>query len=295
MTRRTRLLAVALAVVQVVVLGVASSTAARRWVAAPLDDGDAYVLLVLGSDEGPPRGGSARSGRADGFHLLVVDARRTHVSILSFPRDSWVEVPGLGRTKINASLTRGPEAAVATAEGVTGLRVDDWILTGFHGLIAAVDELGGVTVDVEQRLYDPVGASSDLQPGTQVLDGWQALTYVRDRKSRPDGDIGRTASHARLLQSAHRQVRADGADAADVMRLVSLVRRHAETSVPAGRMVRLTALALTIPPEQVVRRVVPGQVGSAGAASVIHLTPAAEALFAQLRETGRLDGGDDQP
>ncbi|MBW3657403.1 MAG: LCP family protein [Actinobacteria bacterium] len=292
MTGPARRLALALAVLQVVVLAAASATAARRWVAAPLDGDDAYVLLVLGSDEGPPRPGSARTGRADGFHLLVVAPAHDAVSILSFPRDSYVAVPGAGRTKINASLVRGPETALATAELVSGLEVDDWILTGFHGLIAAVDELGGVTVDVEQRLYDPVGASSDLQPGVQRLDGWQALTYTRDRKSRSDGDIGRTESHARLLQAGHEQVRAEVAGAADLMRLVSLIRRHTESSIPADRLVRLTALALEIPPAQVVRQVVPGRIGSAGGASVIHLTPAAEALFAQLRLTGRLAAGD---
>lgn len=291
MTSRRRLAVLALALVQVLVLAGASATAARRWVAAPLDDGDAYVLLVLGSDEGPPRAGSARTGRADGFHLLVVDADRTSVSILSFPRDAWVEVPGLGRTKINASLTRGPEAAVATVEGTTGLTVDDWILTGFHGYIAAVDELGGLTIDVEQRLHDPVGASSDLRPGVQTLTGWEALTYVRDRRSRSNGDVGRAESHARVLQAAHRQVRGSGPSATEVVRLAGVIRRHSETSIPPARLLRLTALALTIPPEQVTRRIVPGQIGTAGAASVIRLTPAAEELFGQLRTTGRLDVG----
>lgn len=295
MTRCTRALTLLLAVAQVLVLGAATATAARRWLAAPLDGDDAYVLLVLGSDEGPPRGGSASTGRADGFHLLVVSPDRTAVSILSFPRDSYVPVPGLGRTKINASLTRGPEAAVATAEGATGLRVDDWIVTGFHGFIAAVDEFGGLTIDVEERLYDPVGASSDLQPGVQTLTGWQALTYVRDRKSRGNGDIGRSESHARVLQAAHAQARAAGPSAADVVHLAGLVRRHSETSITPSRLLRLTALALSIPPADVTRRVVPGQVGVAGSASVIRLTPAAEELFDQLRETGRLRSGDALP
>lgn len=289
MNRRTRVVATVLAAVQVVVLAAATATAARRYVAAPLDDHDAYVLLVLGSDEGPPRAGTALRGRADGFHLLVVDADRSAVSILSFPRDSWVEVPGVGRAKINTALTRGPETAAATAEAVTGLDVDDWIVTGFHGLIAAVDELGGLTIDVEQRLHDPVGASSDLQPGVQHLDGWQTLTYTRDRKSRPDGDIGRSESHARVLQAAHAQLTADGASAADVARLVSIVRRHTATSISTPRLFQLTALALTLPPEAITRRVVPGEVGRAGAASVIRLTAGAEALFADLRDDGLLE------
>jgi LCP family protein required for cell wall assembly len=289
MSHRTRLLAVVLAVAQVAVLSVATATAARRWLAAPLDADDAYVVLVLGSDAGPPRGGSAETGRADGFHLVVVDADRTTVSILSFPRDSYVEVPGVGRTKINASLVRGPETAVATAEQVTGLDVDDWILTGFHGFIAAIDELGGLSIDVEQRLHDPVGASSDLQPGRQTLTGWQALTYTRDRKSRPDGDFGRAESHARALQAAHAQLVGEAPDVARIMEVVGTLRRHTDTSIRPSRLIRLVALAMTIAPDDVVRARVPGRVGQAGAASVVHLTDGAQELFRDLREDGVLD------
>lgn len=278
-----------LLVAQLAILTVATATASRRFVSAPLDGDDPYVLLVLGSDAGPPRSGSADTGRADGFHLVVLDGTREHVSILSFPRDSYVEIPGMGRTKINASLTRGPDTAVATAEKLTGIAVDDWIVTGFHGFIAAVDELGGVTVDVEERLYDPAGSSSDLQPGPQELDGWQALTYTRDRKSRSNGDFGRAESHARFLQALHRQIRAEGPDAARLVELVSTLRRHTATSIPADRLFRLAGLAVDIDPANVTRVNVPGRVGTAGAASVVRLTPEAEGLFADLREDGRLD------
>jgi LCP family protein required for cell wall assembly len=289
-SRRLRWAAALLAVVQVVVLGTATATAARRWLAAPLDGDDPYVLLVLGSDEGPPRAGRARTGRADGFHLVVVDAGRTRVSILSLPRDSLVDVPGVGRTRINTSLTRGPETAVATAERLTGLEVDDWILTGFHGFIAAVDALGGLQIDVEQRLYDPGGASTDLQPGPQRLSGWQALAYTRDRMSRPGGDRARAESHARALQALHAQVRAEAPDAARLAELVGILRRHTETSIPPHRLFRLAGLALTIDPADVTRARVPGTDGrSSGGAAILRLTPEAEQLFADLRDDGVLD------
>lgn len=290
MSRRPRLAVLALALAQVLVLTAGTATAARRWLAAPLDGDDAYVLLVLGSDQGPPRAGAARTGRADGFHLLVVDATRTRVSILSFPRDSYVEVPGAGRRKINASLTRGPEAAVATAEKLTGLEVDDWILTGFHGLIAAVDELGGLELEVEQRLYDPTGASTDLHPGRQRLSGWQTLAYTRDRNSRASGDFGRTESHARVLQAAHAQLRGEAPDAARIAALVGILRRHTETSIRPGRLFRLAGVALTIAPEDVVRVRAPGRNGRAGEAAVVHLDAAADELFDDLRRHGVLDG-----
>lgn len=289
MSRRVRWAALLLAVAQVAVLSAATATAGRRWLAAPLDGDDPYVLLVLGSDAGPPRPGAARTGRADGFHLVVVDAARTHVSILSFPRDSYVDVPGVGTTKINTSLTRGPDTAVATAEQLTGLDVDDWLLTGFHGFMAAVDELGGLEIDVEERLYDPEGASSDLHPGFQTLSGWQALAYTRDRMSRAGGDRGRTESHARVMQALHTQLRGEGPDAARIAELVSVVRRHTDTSIPPQQLFRLAGLALSIEPGAITRARVPGADGRAGQASVMRLTPDAHELFTDLREDGVLD------
>ncbi len=197
-------------------------------------------------------------------------------------------MPGFGRTKINASLVHGPDNAVATAEALTGIHVDDWILTGFHGFIAGIDELGGLQIDVEERLYDPSGSSSDLQPGPQRLAGWQTLAYARDRHSRRTGDIGRTAGHGRVLAAAQAQLQAEGPDAARIAEIVSIVRRHTETSIPAHRLIRLVALAMTIAPEDVSRAVVPGRDGRAGSASVMRLGDAAEQLFADLRDDGRL-------
>ena len=180
-----------LVLAQVLVLAGASVAAVARWVALPLADDGYYALLVMGSDQGPPRSGSVLDGRADAIHLVVVDEAREHVSIISFPRDSYVPVRGMGTTKINAMLTRGADNAVGTIEDLTGIHIDDWIVTGFDAVIIGVDEFGGVEVDVEQRLHDSA-SNSDLQPGVQRLSGWKTLAYSRDRHSRPDGDIGRS-------------------------------------------------------------------------------------------------------
>lgn len=283
----------ALALVQVLLLGVSSVVGATRWLAAPLDD-DMYVLLVMGSDQGPPRGGAVTNGRADGFHLLVVAPDHEHVSILSFPRDSWVDVPGIGRTKINASLTLGPENAVATAEHLTGLDVDDWIITGFHGLIAAVDELGGVEVEVQERLYDPSGSSSNLYPGVQTLEGWQALAFARDRHSRRGGDFGRSEAHARFLQAIHAQLFGEAPGPARLAELVSILRRHTVTSMSTARMFRLAALAMRIDPDQLHRRRMPGYATStSGGASIVRLTDEIYDVFEDVREDGILGHADD--
>ena len=286
MTRRLTVLA--LAALQVVLLVSASAVAASRFIAAPLDDG-AYVLLVMGSDSGPPRPGTAATGRADAIQLVVVPEDRSSVSILSIPRDSWVPVRGHGNTKLNAGLTKGPEAMAGTIEDLTGLEVDDWILTGFDGFVSLIDTLGGVQVDVEQRLNDRKGAHSYLHPGPQTLTGTQALAYTRDRKSRADGDLGRNRAQARVLRDLHAQlVGDDGLGVRGIVELAAILRQHTQSSIPPGRLLKLAALAAGISPDRVALEQANARVGTAGRASVVYLTDAAHAAFRDLRETGRL-------
>ncbi len=277
-----------LALVQVLLLSVGVLWASARHVAVPLDDDDAYVLLVLGSDEGPPRNGSGLSGRADGFHLLIVAPDRQHVSILSFPRDTWVSVPGLGNSKINGALTLGPDTAVATAEAVSGLHVDDWIVTTFNGFMTGVDLLGGVDIDVETRLRD-AASGSDFQPGPQVLSGSKALAYVRDRKSRAGGDLDRSESHARFLQAIHSQLVAEAPSPARLAELVGHLVRSTESSISTTRLFALASMAMQIPPENVARRRLDAQIGTAGAASVVRLTGTARATLDNVLDNGMLD------
>lgn len=277
-----------LAVAQALLLTAGGALAAKRWVAAPLDGDDDYVLAVIGSDAGPPRSGSALTGRADAIHLVVVPADRSTVSIVSIPRDAYVPVRGYGTTKINAGLTKGPDAMVGTLEDLTGLDIDDWMVTSFNGLKKGIDALGGLDIDVEQRLHDPKGAHSDLRPGQQVLDGTQALAYSRDRKSRSDGDFGRNRAQAKVLQALHAQLASEVTGPDDLLRLAAVARRNTVSSVPPDRLVRLAALAATIPPDRVAREQADGYATMAGRASVVRLTDRAMATFRDVREDGIL-------
>lgn len=287
MTRR--LLLIALVLAQVLALGAGSVVASQRLLAAPLDGDDMYVLAVLGSDAGPPRKGRAVTGRADAIQLVVIPADRSSVSIISIPRDSYVPVRGFGRTKINAGLTKGPEAMVGTLEDLTGLEIDDWMVTGFRGFTTLVDAVGGVEVDVERRLNDPRGAHSNLQAGVQTLDGDQALAYTRDRKSRPDGDFGRNRAQAKMLQAFHAELVSEARSPVDLAWLAATVRRTTASSIPPDRLLKLAALATTIPAEHVALEQADGYATMAGKASVVKLTSEAHATFADVREDGVLE------
>ncbi len=278
--RRPLLLVLAALLVAATVPAAAIQLASR-----PLDD-DRYTLLVMGSDMGPWRPGSVLGGRADAMHLVsVVPSSRT-VSILSFPRDSYVAVPGMGSTRINASLTRGPDTAVATVEGLTGIEIDDWIVTGMSAFVRGVDEFGGVEMDVPQRVRVD---NNVVDPGLQRLDGTGSLVYGRDRKSRSDGDFGRNRAQAEVLAAMHAEVLARDPSPVELAGLVRDLRRYTVTSITPGRMAVLAGLAMEIDPADVVRRQASGRNANRGGAAVVVLTGEAEALIADLRDDGMFE------
>lgn len=277
MSRRVLALLAVAAMAASVVPAIAFELAGR-----PLDD-DHYTVLVMGSDLGPWRSGSVLGGRADALHLVSVVPSQGQVSILSFPRDSYVPVPGMGTTRINAALTQGPDTAVATVEGLTGVEIDDWIVTGMLAFHNGVSTFGGVEIDVPQRLRVD---DNVVEPGNQRLDGPQALIYARDRKSRSDGDFGRNQAQAVVLAALHAELVARNPSPAEITTIIRDLRRHTVSSIPAARMPILAKVALDIDPANVVRRQAPGVNSNRGGAAVVVLTDGANALFADLRDDG---------
>lgn len=286
--RPRRALVLALAAAQVALLIGGAAASARFVLTAPLDAEDPYVFLALGSDEGPPREGTAFTGRSDGTHLIVVAPDRTQVTVLSFPRDIWVRVPGHRWDRINKALeVGGPERSVQTIEQVTGLTVDDWAVTNFDAFITAIDEIGGLQITVEQRLRDRFSATN-LQPGPQRLSGFDALAYTRDRKSRSGGDFARSAAHGRVLAALHAQIVAEAPSPSRLLHLLATFEKTTVSSLTPERLVRVAGLMLQIPPEAVRLEPVPAYITSVGAASVAKMTSAAPRIFADLRQDGKL-------
>lgn len=291
---KTRIFVLALAIVAA--MPVVGQAFVNTWVESLVADG-AYHILVMGSDSDPAhgvgssgRGTDGLHGRADAIQLISIAEDRQHVSIVSFPRDSLVSVPGRGQTRINAGLVDGPENMVATVEGLTGVEIDDWILTTFSGLTQFIDEIGGVRVTVEQRLSDPRGSSTNLQEGRQRLTGWSTLGYSRDRHSRSNGDIGRSTGQATVLRELHKQFLSGDATLSDVVNLISIARRHAVTSLSIDRMLALAAIGTDLPPENVTHVQLTGSNGTVGGASIIRLNSSSETTFAQLRDNGIAGG-----
>lgn len=282
----SRRLTVRIAVALVVSTLIGSGALAAEHLLLPPAGGDGVLtLLLLGSDEGPPRSANPLAARADGFQLLFVAEDRQHASFVSIPRDSWVTVTDRGNNRINACLNGGPDGCANTVEQEFGIEVDGYLLTSMRGFANAVQSFGGVTVDVPTPVYN--GGSDIPTTGVQELSGSQALTYARDRKNRPGGDFDRTRAQAELLAIGHADVVRAG-DASAVLDAVTVLRRHTETDLTARELVRLGFEAMHLPPENVQRERAPARIGTVGAASVVFLEDEAYALIRDAAEDGRI-------
>ncbi|MDQ3939818.1 MAG: LCP family protein, partial [Actinomycetota bacterium] len=158
--------------------------------------GKIYVL-VIGNDA---RSGNPDQSRADAIHIVGINTERMRGGILNFPRDSWVNIPGRGSSKINEALyDGGPVLLAKTLENLTGIRIDYWVMAGFEGFEDMIRAVGGIHINVRERIYDIGWSGADLKPGKQVVGHSQALAFNRARHAFAGGDVTRTTNQARFL------------------------------------------------------------------------------------------------
>lgn len=247
------------------------------------------TILVLGSDARP--GEPIARLRSDSIHLVTINPRTGAGTVLGFPRDSYVAIPGRGSARINEAMAYGgPQLTEATIESLTGIHIDYYVLASFQGFSDLVDGIGGIVVDVPYDMQDPY-SGANFRKGRTKLNGTRALAFARDRHSVPGGDFGRSENQGRLLLAALRQLRQDFAVApASVTKWVVVAARHVTTDLTIPELFRLGAAATRIRPSRVTNVVVPGSVGMVGSASVVFVAPSARALFADIRDDGAVNG-----
>ena len=170
--------------------------------------GSTYLLVGSDSRKGLSKAENKRLGtggvgdvgqRTDTIMLLHTGDGPS--MLLSIPRDSIVDIPDNGSSKINSAFAiGGPKLLVKTIEQNTGVRVDHYVEIGFGGFVNSVDAVGGITVCPTQRMNDR-RANLKIKKGCQEVDGVTALGYARSRHVSQYGDLDR-ARHQREVVSA---------------------------------------------------------------------------------------------
>ena len=166
------------------------------------------VILAVGSGGRP--GDDIMHSLSDSIHLIFLNPAKHHATIVGIPRDSWVDIPGHGTSKINAALFYGgPALMVQTIESLTGVHIDYWAITTFWGFTNMINEINGLSIDIPFQFYDPTYSRANLEPGVQRLNGVQALSMARDRDSMLEGDFARSENQGRLILAALAQFHGD--------------------------------------------------------------------------------------
>ena len=240
-----------------------------------------WVLLV-GSDARP--GENLLRSRADSIHLVGANPATGQATIVGIPRDSWVPIPGHGVGKINSALVfGGPDLLSDTVHQLTGLPVQLYVVTGFVGMAAMVDAVGGVDVHVDQAMNDTASGAA-FQAGWHHMDGGQALAFSRARKSLPGGDFDRSLHQGQVVLAALAKLRSEVGDAAGLQRWLQIGLAHVVLSNAVDTLESLAAAARLTDVSQVRNVVAPGSAGWAGAQSVVYLNgPVLASLVDDLR------------
>ncbi len=162
-----------------------------------IEQAGATNVLVLGVDERSTEPGPFRS---DTMILTNFDPQDREITVLSIPRDLWLTIPGIGENRINtAHFFGGPSLAQQAVQQNLSLPAPPlYVKLNFNGFVAIIDAMGGITVDVAERLIDDSYPTDDygvrtvdIPAGEQLMDGETALIYARSRYSTSDFDRSR--------------------------------------------------------------------------------------------------------
>ena len=258
--------------------------------------GKPQTILVLGTDHRYGVRRTTEPVRSDTMMAVHLDPDRGATTVMSFPRDLQVQIPGHGTNKINAAYAiGGAKLAVKTVDSL-GLDITHVVGVDFHGFGRAVNTLGCVYVDVDRRYFNdnhpPANsrtpyATIDLAPGYQRLCGSQALDYVRFRHL--DDDFVRAARQQDFLRQAKGQVGlAKALDERD--ELLSIFSKYTESDLASASdatmfgLIKLGYEASQVPVRQIP---FPPTVRGEGESLVV----APDALKRAIERLERGDGG----
>jgi len=232
-------------------------------------DHDPHVIwiLTLGSDARP--GQSVLRSRADAIQLVGVNTKTGAATAIGIPRDSYVDIPGHGRNKVNAALTYGgPQLMAQAVAGMVGIRPDYVFTTGFLGFNAMIQAIGGITVYSKYAFSDPVKPGG-YRVGKNRLNGWQAQIFSRLRKPFPRGDFDRSANQQQTLVGILREVRSKADRPGFMERALVSVIRHMDTNLRPSELFVLAQALTQVQPSTFKGCVIYGSTGYVGAASVV--------------------------
>ncbi|MFO7536654.1 MAG: LCP family protein [Chloroflexota bacterium] len=190
-----------------------SSDALRPWQGV-----EPVTLLLLGVDQRCDEDGPTHT---DTLMVVTIDPVEKTAAMLSLPRDLWVTIPGFDVDRINQAHYLGgayeypgggPALAVETVEAFIGLSINYYLTINFDAFIRIVDQIGGIELDVPERINDPTYPDHcyghdpfTIEAGQQHLDGESALKYARTRATF-GGDVDRAGRQQAVVLAVRERI-----------------------------------------------------------------------------------------
>ncbi|MDQ0188975.1 LCP family protein [Alicyclobacillus cycloheptanicus] len=206
------------------------------------------ILLIANNarDASNPLSLGTGGGQADILIVAHVDPATHVVSLISIPRDTLIAMPDydvpIPKIKttftvgLNESPQMGPKLAMQYVSKMIGMPIDDYIVTDFQGFANAIDAVGGITVDVKERIYDPGHSGANLNPGVQTLNGQQALAYIRVRQNDAGNDyrtndFQRQQAEMQVLDILKQKLLASSTNPSKVSHLIQVWKKDVVTNM----------------------------------------------------------------
>ncbi len=229
---------------------------------------DVVWILAVGSDARP--GEAMVRSRGDALQLIGMNSRTGAATAIGIPRDSWVDIPGYGSSKINAALYFGGPQAMGEAVGsLVGIQPDYVVISRFPFFEAMVKEIGGIEVDNPVAFSDEFLKPKGFDRGRIHLSGYDAMAFSRIRHNLVSGDFDRSANQQRVLRGIQAKVRAKADRPGFMERGVMTVMQHLHTDLSPTELYRLAQVVSHVDPAKITTCVVQGSIGEIGGASVV--------------------------
>ena len=208
--------------------------------------GAPVTIMVIGSDRRNGALDKGDPGRSDTQMLVRLDPNTGSISMLSVPRDLWVNIPGHGMNRINVAYTYGgPAETIRVFKQMLGIQINDFIDVNYDGFIHIVDQLGGVYIDCDRRYYNPPGtgwSAINLEPGYQLMTGRQALQFVRFRHDLL-ADWGRMQRQQMFLSEIKRQASRWSSNVFKLPGIIKTVSKNTISNIDSvGKLIDLASL-----------------------------------------------------
>lgn len=197
---------------------------------------DEITFLLLGVDTND---GSKSGSRTDTMMLFKVDKKTGKISVLSIPRDTRTRIRGRAQEdKINhAHAYGGPELSVKAVKDLLGIELEYYVKVDYQIVKEFVDLIGGVEVDVPMDIK-----GTNIKKGVQVLNGEQALQFLRFRKGYQDQDLGRIRAQQQFIKAAAKQT-LKVSNVGKIPQMIKSYYNNIETNIPLDLILKFAASA----------------------------------------------------